>query len=77
MKDVGDADGASPWRKRIRVKPWPLLSFEIDCSDVDVASDADVNSPAKCHFEVACGIWIREATFLQSKVANTEERFAV
>src|SRR5438132_9985279 len=77
VKDIGDADGASPRGKSVRVKARPLLSFKIDCSDVDVAGDADVNSTAHCVFKVGCSIWICEATVLQSKVADTEERFGV
>src|SRR6266481_9654737 len=77
VEDIGDADGASPRGQSVRVKARPLLSFKIDCSDVDVAGDADVDSTAHCVFKVGCSIWICEATLLQSKVADTEERFGV
>ena len=59
------------------MKTRPLLSFEIDGSDVDVAGDVYVNSTAKCHFKVGGSIWIGVAAFLQSEVADSEERFAV
>src|SRR5260370_25702149 len=77
VEDVGDTDGASPRGKSVRMKARPLLSFEVNCPDVDVAGDADVDSTAHGVFKVGCFVWILETTLLASQQADPEERFGV
>src|SRR3981081_4349272 len=77
MEDVGDADGASIGGESVRMKARPLLNFEIDRPDVDVAGAPDVDATAQCIFKVGGSIWVREAALLQPEVADTDERFGI
>jgi len=77
VKNIGGADSACERRKAVCTKARPLLSFEIERPNVDVARRVDVDSTADRIFKVRRSSRIRVAPGLQSEVANAEERLAI